>query len=213
MFKGSGIDNGGNGDPIKTEGENSTQNKFSNESGYSLEIIEREPYTPEELEKRKDTFEEQKKLADEVCMKYKKGDTFSFFLEKMQSPGNPSCHYAIIFDGVEIGDFDLGIDQHYMETERHNDERIFYGIELNKNIRNKGLGKQLYILLNEYLKKNDGVVLAQAFESSSDSKGVWLSLFKDGLVELIPENSPHGYYLSANNHYLPKHLKFYRFKK
>lgn len=172
-----------------------------------LEIIEREPYTPQELEKREETLSERKKFSNEVCSKYKKGDTFNFSVEKRSSQMTSSPRYTIILDGAEIGYFTIG-------TGEDDQDRIFTEVSLNENIQRKGLGKQLYISLNEYLKKNEGSILKQSYQTGDASNGVWLSLFKEGLVEVMPENSPHGYEIPwMPNEFLPKGAKLYRFKK
>ncbi|MBP6926557.1 MAG: hypothetical protein KBB70_02555 [Candidatus Pacebacteria bacterium] len=175
--------------------------------GATLNVIEKKAYTPAELEKWQQTLQEREKLANEVCLKYKKGDIFNFHLEKMQLEHESSPRYTVVLDGVEIGNFRIGIGE-------DGQDMIIKGIVLNKNIRNKGFGKQLYILLNNYLKKTEGLVLKQSYETSNAANTLWLSLFKDGLAEVVPENSPDGYKIPwMKNDFLPKGTKLYRFKK
>jgi|GEM_PF-2709643 len=187
--------------------ENRVETEVSKNETAVLNVIKRELYTPEELEKRKETEVEREKLADEVSLKYKKGGTFNFSVEKTQSPQESGPRYVIMLDGAEIGDF-------YIGTGEDGQDRIIETISLNKNIRRKGFGKQFYISLNEYLKKTEGSVLKQSYQTGKGSNGVWESLSKDGLVEVVPENSPRGYEIPwMPNNFLPKGTKLYRFKK
>ncbi len=73
-------------------------------SNINLLVNIKDPYIPEEMLNRKRNIDARKKLADEVCDKYKKGDVFNFALNKI---GNV---FEIILDGVEVGTFSIGGD-------------------------------------------------------------------------------------------------------
>lgn len=189
-----------------TPPEKSDLNKEENRKPI-MGVIERKPYTFEEFEKWKETFADREKLADKVCLKYKKGDVFNFSLEKIQLPEQSSPRYNVVLDGIEIGNC-------YIGTGEDGQDKILKSIVLNKNIRGKGFAKQLYILLNDYLEESEGSVLKQSYETSNGSNSVWLSLFNEGLAEVVPENSPEGYKIPwMKNDFLPKGTILYRFKK
>jgi hypothetical protein len=157
-----------------------------------LNIIEAEPKTPryklssEERAARTQSEVEEKKVADAICEKYKKGDIFDFSLEKS------GYSFSVILEGVRVGVFAI---------RDNGDTKQMAFITLNENLRHKGFGKQLYIKLNEYFKSMDGSVLAtDTMRTSDDADGLWISLEKDGLVEEAPDYTADGH-------------KVYRFKR
>ena len=161
-------------------------------SEMGLNITEAEPKTPrnklspEERIARQQSEVEEKKLADAICEKYKKGDVFGFSLEKS---GNS---FSVILEGVKVGIFAI------RDT---GDTKQMAFITLNENLRHKGFGKQLYIKLNEHFKSIDGSVLAtDTMRTSDDADSLWISLEKDGLVEETPDYTADGH-------------KVYRFKR
>ena len=174
----------------------------------TMSVVERKDYTAEERKERHETYTERMKLADEVCLKYNKGDSFNFSLEKLRSSSPLRSTCILTLDGAEIGNF-------LIRPGEDGEDKIMGFIFLNKNIRDKGFGKVLYRLLNEYLKNSEGSILKQSYETNGEADALWLSLFKDGFVEVVPPTTRGGRYKipGKKNSFLPTGTKLYRFKK
>jgi len=137
-------------------------------------------------EEAKGEEQELERKADEVCKQYEKGDTFDFSFEKN---GNV---FRIILDGVKVGAFGV---------KNNEDSKQISFIMLNKNLRGKGFGKQLYKKLNEYFKETDGAVLMTDMHKTSEAAdNLWKSLVKEGLAEETETKTADGH-------------KIYRFKR
>ncbi len=110
----------------------------------------------------------------ELALMYKKGDKIPVnFVNENAQDGDL---FSIVLNGVNIGEFSL-------QDKNESDIREIGNISLNSNFQGKGIGKQIYIMLNDYLNTLDGSVLGSAEKTTLDSDNLWNSLYKDGLVE------------------------------
>lgn len=148
--------------------------------------VNRDELSLEERAERKRAMKEEEVRADKICEKYKKGDVFDFSLEKNNNS------YSVILEGVRVGVFAV--------RDAGDTTQIAF-ITLNKNLRNKGFGKQLYIKFNDYLSQTEGkVLMTDTMRTSDDADNLWSSFVKDGLVEEVTNAAADGH-------------KVYRFKK
>ena len=140
----------------------------------------------EETKKQKQEEQELEQKVDEICKRHEKGDTFDFSFEKS---GNA---FRIILDGVKVGAFSI--------RNNESSKQISF-IMLNKNLRGKGFGKQLYKKLNEYFKEADeSVLMTDMHKTSEAADNLWKSLVKEGLAEETQIKTADGH-------------KIYRFKR
>lgn len=123
-------------------------------------------------------FEEEKGI-EELALKYQKGDEIPVAFEKKE--GSVGI-FHLILEGHKIGVFTITDPE--KDFGRKSDikvKQIGY-VRINDLFKNKGLGKQFYIKLNEHMHSIDGSFLESGDMTSVFADRVWHSLFKDGLV-------------------------------
>lgn len=132
----------------------------------------------EELNRNTDNNKDTSKV-EELALKYNKGDEIPVTFERKE---NTAGIFNIVLDGVQIGKFTIFDPSMVGRLSEVKVKQIGY-VGIDDAFKNKGLGKQFYINLNEYLKNLDGSVLQSGDDRTIYADRVWSSLEKDGLAE------------------------------
>ncbi len=89
--------------------------------------------------------------------------------------------FDIIWEGQKIGRFTLFDPEKMGRKSDVKVKQIGY-VNIDDEFRGKGLGKQFYMKLNDYLHEQDGAFLESGDDTTNSADRVWESLFEDGLV-------------------------------
>lgn len=89
--------------------------------------------------------------------------------------------FDIFLEDQKIGKFTLFDPEKMGRKSDVKVKQIGY-VNIDDEFRGKGLGKQFYIKLNEYIHKEDGAFLESGDDTTNSADRVWESLFEDHLV-------------------------------
>ncbi|MFZ2205116.1 MAG: hypothetical protein WAV23_00800 [Minisyncoccia bacterium] len=115
----------------------------------------------------------------ELASKYNKGDELPVDFKKIEGAVGM---FDILLEGEKVGTFEIADTNPEEENLSVKTKQLGF-IRIDDLFLNKGLGKQFYIVLNNYLKNTEDSVLESSGEHiTPQAKRVWASLLKDGLV-------------------------------
>ena len=89
--------------------------------------------------------------------------------------------FDMTLEGQKIGKFTLFDPERMGRKSDVKVKQIGY-VNIDDAFRGKGLGKQFYIKLNDYINEQDGSLLESGDDTTGSADRVWNSLLEDGLV-------------------------------